>query len=67
MAAGDRLGEIIKVEEVKDGLQITVLFDDDDKLATALQILKNLDRTYASIDAEHLMIGIATSEFYDGP
>jgi hypothetical protein len=33
----------------------------------ALQILKNLDRTYASIDAEHLMIGIATSEFYDGP
>jgi hypothetical protein len=61
------LGKVISVAEVKDGLAITVLFTSDEDLRTALNIVRNLGKVYADLHDDHLMVGIGTGDFYDGP
>jgi hypothetical protein len=62
-----RLGVVVSTDVVPDGVTITVRFDSDEKLALARRICDNLDKLRVDLHDDHIMVGLATKDFDDGP
>lgn len=63
----DRLGRVERAAVVDGELIIVVKFDSDEAMRKAMAITENLDRMLFSVHDDHVMLGLATEDFYDGP